>query len=239
MAPKPIRLVARRAVAEFSIIFVGVMLALFADDFRETREERREAQQSLRIMLADLRSDSLEYATQRATSARWAEASAWLADRWNDPEVPRDSAETALYQFTVRSTLELSAAGFDGLRSANRVRLIDSDSLQTALLQYYQRGQLQYASVYAEIMEIAWALHLEVLAPYVENLAGVDGATWPPREPRVEMRGSWNSLTSDARLHSHVIWLGRVSGAFVSTMASAEELTGRLRSEIEAAISEM
>ena len=52
----------RRLATEFFIIFIGVLLALAADDYRETQSERREARQSLFLVLADLTADSTEKA---------------------------------------------------------------------------------------------------------------------------------------------------------------------------------
>ena len=55
---KTLRPLAVRALAEGFAIFAGVLLALVADDWRETRSDRREARESLAVVMADLESDS-------------------------------------------------------------------------------------------------------------------------------------------------------------------------------------
>ena len=51
----------RRIVGEFSIVFLGVLLALAADGFRESRAESAEARASLELLLSDLAADSADF----------------------------------------------------------------------------------------------------------------------------------------------------------------------------------
>ena len=130
----------RRSLSEALAIFIAVAVALAADDWRETRSEREEAIESL--VLADLQSDSVEFAEVEDEAGRQAAAAVWLIRNWDRQDNDLDSLETTLYAFSTGTRLQLSRAGFAGLQNANRLRLLESDSIRIGLQRYYQVTQI-------------------------------------------------------------------------------------------------
>ena len=229
---KTLRPLAVRAFAEGFAIFAGVLLALVADDWRETRSERREAGESLAVVMADLESDSAEYVKVETTARRWTAMAAWLLDDWDGAGRDRDSLEVALYTFSDGESLQLSRAGFDGLESANRLRLLRNDSLRTALLEYYQVAQRERQFRYETVVENNSRLSA-ALVPHVIHPAGAEpGSVWPPRERSLRLRRPWSAVAADPELHYAVVRLGRSVDYLADLMDTGDSLSSALRSAI-------
>jgi hypothetical protein len=225
----------RRVISEFAVIFVGVALALAADDFRETQAERREARESLELVVADLLADSTDFASVRSTAETHAAAAAYLTERWSDVEVSEDSIQMALGEFSDRSTLQLSSSAFEGLRNSNRLRLVANDSIRAATARYYQNRQVVIRDFYNDVTKRREALVFEALAPHVRHSEGeAAGRMWPPREPRLTLRTSWEGLTRDPRVHSEIVWFGRFSDFLGQVMSLGEADAGSLMALIRA-----
>jgi hypothetical protein len=217
-----------RSLGEALAIFSGVVLALAADDWRETRSEREEARGSLLVVLADLQADSVAFAEVGAVARRWAGVTSWLIENWDRSAHNVDSLETALYTFSDGGGLQLSRAGFDGLQSANRLRLLANDELRARLLQYYQVDQVATRARYETLVERNERLGV-LLAPHVRDPGGIQpGSMWPV-EQRVHLRHAWTEIAADAVLYQHLIKVGRSSDYLAARMAAGEETAGTLR----------
>ena len=162
----------RRGAGEFLIIFVGVVLALAADDLRETRSETEEAEESLALVLADLMADSADFASVGEAVDGHVEAAAWLVERWEDPGTDPDSAELALRAFVSGSALQLNSSAFEGLRNSNRLRLIRKDSVRAAILRYFQFQQVAIRDFNERRADRIKALIFEALPRHVHYLGG-------------------------------------------------------------------
>jgi hypothetical protein len=210
-------------------MFAGVLLALVADDWRETRSEREEARESLGVVLSDLRADSLEFAELGAVSRHWTERASWLIHSWDRVDQSVDSVELALFSFSEGGSLQVSRAGFDGLQSANRIRLLESDSLRDQLLEYYQVDQVATLARYETLVRRNERLG-ELLAVHVRDPGGAAaGSMWPVEEQRVRLRHPWPEVATDHLLFQHLIKVGRGSDSLARRMAGGESSAGELR----------
>lgn len=219
----------RRLLGEALAIFAGVLLALVADDWRETRSEREEARESLRVILSDLRADSLEFAELGAVSRHWTDEASWLIDNWDRLDHSVDSLEIALFTFSEGGSLQVSRAGFDGLQSANRIRVLQSDSLRDQLLKYYQVDQVATLARYETLVRRNERLG-ELLAVHVRDPGGgAAGSMWPVEERRVRLRHPWTEVATDPVLFQHLIKVGRSSDNLARRMGDGESLAGELR----------
>jgi hypothetical protein len=228
----------RRGAGEFTIIFVGVVLALAADDFRETRSEAEEAGESLALVYADLVADSLEFVDVGGSTRRHTEAAAWLVERWEDTETDPDSAVLALSAFQTGRNLQLNSSAYEGLLSSNRLRLIKSDSVRAAIVLYYQFRQVAIREFNEGRLSRLETLLYEALPPYVRYLGGEQGGTMLPfQENGMTLRTSFGEVTSDPLVHSEIIWTGRFADFMCQFLLEGEQEASRLmaliRSEIE------
>lgn len=222
-----------RIAAEGLAISLGVLLALAADDWRETRSDRQEARESLGVVLEDLRSDSILFARVGRIASRHTAAAAWMLENWDRIDSPTDSIEQAFYAFSSGERILMSRSAYGGLEASNQLRLLQNDSVRSGLLEYYQG--LQVAIVTYD--ELFWSEGLELLdllAPYVRNPGGRDpGSIWPPEVDKVELRTDWPSITADARLHHQIVFVGRYVDFLSDLLASAEAEASRLISLVQ------
>ena len=225
----------KRHLGELLIVFVGVLLAFAADDFREARSERAEARQSLQLLLVDLAADSAGFARASEWYGDETTDIAWLVQNWHRDNVPIDSLEAGLYTFSNRWTLQLSASAYAGLESPNGLRLIPSSSLRQALLDFYRRRHPDIQRWDADTGGLHRTLVVDYLGTHVLNLPGAaPGSMWPPPEARVTLRTSWPELQSDAELHNVMVQLGRFIDTYASILAQGEEAATQLMVMIRA-----
>ena len=115
-----------RLLAEFLAIFAGAVLALSADGWADRRSEEQEARAGLELVQSDLEADSAQFGPVRSTMSRWMRDAAWLIASWDRRDLPADSVALVFDSFTrSEASLHFNRSGFDGLRDANRLRLID------------------------------------------------------------------------------------------------------------------
>lgn len=211
------------------MIFAGVAVALAADDWRETRGEKREVARSLAIIAADLQRDSLQLFLTQEGARLQAHSGMWLLDRWNAERVPADSAQAVLRVFDQAPRPSFSRAGYEGLSNGNRLGLIDGDELRDALFEYYQVDQASLEAYW----EVVWQRReklLTELAPHIEYLDPLH------ENSRVALRGSWNGLTTDPVLHADLVrYAGSVLFAadlVVDLQADVDVLLAQVRQEV-------
>ena len=221
----------RRWFGEFAVVFLGVALALVADDYRERRSETREVRETLRVVAADLHADSLEFVDVGERMTSHAEAADWLITRW-DEELDPDSVVSALTAFSSRTALQLNSSAFQGLRNANRLHLLGSDTLRSELSDYYQKRHAALEDFNGVESQLRERLIFERLAPYVRNLPGAEDGLWPPVTPPLELRTRWREAAEDPALHSEILWLGRNADYLVEFLADGEVRAGALRTLI-------
>ena len=132
----------RRLLGEFTVIFVSIVLALVADDWRESRSEREEGLDALELILADLESDARGYQHFQERLGEQAQSAADLlqhAEHGSAPgEIVASYGGVVLYY-----NFEVGAAAYRGLAGSGGLRLIASDTVVAALASYYD-GSVAY-----------------------------------------------------------------------------------------------
>ncbi|MHC4405937.1 MAG: hypothetical protein ACYTG0_40365 [Planctomycetota bacterium] len=98
-----------RILGQLALVFVGVLLALAADDWRQGREEAAFGAAALGAILADLHADSAalqglvdSYAVDDASGAR-------LLANIDNPGFPRDSVEAYLRAWSCPLSVDSSS----------------------------------------------------------------------------------------------------------------------------------
>ena len=224
-----------RLGGEALAIFAGVAMALIAEDWRQEVGEREEARESLALIATDLRADSAAFASFQRGRARHAyRAANWLIVNWDDAQLNRDSIEVQLYHFSRGNFLQVSRSAFEGLRDANRLRLLDSEPLRAGLADYYQVQQ-PAVTTYSEIFFESITGLLDVLALHQRGLPGGDlEHLWPPAEQRVELLAPWSEISSDRLLHHRVLMAGRVADAGSRVTQDVEDRIAELLALVDA-----
>lgn len=131
----------RRLLAEFLAIFAGVVLGLLADDWRQARVDRADGADALRLIAADLASDSAELAGRLDAVRADVEAASWLTRSWDRADAPADSTERALNRFYLTAYYQPSNATYESLKSGDRLHIIRDDGLRSRIVHYFQNRE--------------------------------------------------------------------------------------------------
>lgn len=146
---------AQRAVAEFVIIVVGVLVALAVDGWREDRAERELERQYLERLLTDVRAGTARLIGSVGEHLQAAERNMEVVApflRYGDP-IPIDTASfvAALYQSSRSVVLNLAEAfpntAFEELRSTGGFALIRDPGLRSAVIAHFvfiERSALRF-----------------------------------------------------------------------------------------------
>jgi hypothetical protein len=129
----------KRAFAELAVIFAGVTLGLLADDWRLARQELAEANDALALLERDLVVDSAELDAARGVLARHSEAAVWFQVHWKRDSADTDAAGRAFLAYLAIPQFTFPRSAFEGLRTNNRLSLIQPDFLRGAVIEYYDR----------------------------------------------------------------------------------------------------
>jgi len=162
-----------RGLAEIAIIVAGVLIALAADAWRESREEDRMAMEYRSALIDDLVADSVLYAA--LIDSGWFEVQAAAVDSILEflAEPRRDSDPITLAQWLMNSSRlslgQKASATFDDMRSSGRLSLLEDVALRRSLIDYYglppvldERG---YAVMVAAALDQGPALAARLLGP--------------------------------------------------------------------------
>jgi hypothetical protein len=221
------------------IVFVGVLLALAADDIRETRSEASEARQSLGLLLEDVAADSASFASTATAHREEATWIAWLIENWARSELPADSLERAFWVLGTTSSTRLSRSAYSGLESANRLRLLRPDSLQHLIRRYYQDLQPGVEQFQTETRTLERQVGREHLGHYVVGQPGaVPGTMWPVADESVEFRTPWAEIQADVELHYLLVTLGRRMDSLSTRLSEGEVEAGRVLAAIRSVLGE-
>lgn len=132
---------ARRALSEFLIVLLGVMGALFAESWRQDRDEARSAEASIALLLEDLRTDSARLGGVLGFLPIRDTASAIILLETRRPEISPDSALTLLRRLLVASDYAPSRSTYESLLQNDGLRHLGSADLQARIVRYYQETQ--------------------------------------------------------------------------------------------------
>jgi len=131
-----------RLAAEFGVIFLSIILALIADDWRETRSERQDGLDSLELILEDLHEEESgldrfqEVLTEQVAAA--AELIRILEERGDPGEIARAYSRVVLY-----FNYESAHPAYRGLAESGGLRLIEDAAVRDAIIDYHD-GTIPY-----------------------------------------------------------------------------------------------
>ncbi len=173
-----------RWLAEFAVIFLSIVLALLADDWRERRSEREEGLDALELILADLRSEASGFAHFQERLREQAESAADLITLIESDGSPQEVTR-AFMGVVLYFNFEVGSAAYPGLVSSGGLRLIGNDTVRTALSGYYD-GSIPYM----DGLRLAMERDAELVASEGRRYF----VRMPPRDAEGDFRsgGSWS-----------------------------------------------
>ena len=119
----------RRAVGELAIIILGVLIALWVDELRQTRTDRATEAAYIQGLAMDLRNDLAELDSAAVWSSRFEAAAGTVLSFLDGESKDLDSLVSAVAIAGWQYPPEFSTHTIDDLRSTGNLRLISRISL--------------------------------------------------------------------------------------------------------------
>jgi len=169
-----------RLFGEFSVIVLGVLVALAVDSWVETRSERARERQALEALRADLLLNAGDLGSLSEVNAVQVARLQWLRGLPNDGSVrfPLDSLPVLTNAANSTGSFAPVLRTYDALVSTGELRLIRSQEIQLSLAEL-QKGFVQYLD-YRDQAATVWLLTFK---PVWHEWIGVDheeGVLPPP-----------------------------------------------------------
>jgi len=148
----------KRLLGEFAVIFVSILLALVADDWRETRSERQDGLDALVLIVEDLQEEAegltrfRGHLTDQAVAA--AELIRLLEQRGDPVEIARAYSDVVLFY-----NYESAHPAYRGLAESGGLRLIEDATVREAIVEYHDGSVL-----YMDALRIAMEVDAQTLA---------------------------------------------------------------------------
>ena len=134
----PIRRRVRSLAAEFVLIVVGVLLALWVDSWRQGVEDAAREAELLRAIQADLTADSLFLARQRESLPRQIRAAHGLLQLDPDDLPSTDSIDRLDMGFAVMTPDGWSESAYTAMLESGELASVRDPDLARALTRYYE-----------------------------------------------------------------------------------------------------
>ena len=223
-----------RLAAELGAVFLGVTLGLLADDWRESRTDRRDDEEALLAFLADLAADSVDLNNLRSNMEVDDSSAMWIRQRLGQPGVDVDSAALRIIAIFDAQSYQGPRATYAGLRSAGRLGLIGDDELRRAITNYYEELQPHLVGYYNAYDELWYpfrkAASLDWQLVYAQgsrsyDLRGVVG---------LRLGTSWERFPTDPQLRYYLEELGVLSSVIAAQAQSVLDRNAALRASIQA-----
>lgn len=219
-------------IGEFGMIVLGVMVALGADSYMDSRDEAERARASLSLLVEDLVSDSsrmqdIAYYPPAHDSVR--------AILWSTPSsaaLPDDSVLVLLGRLFIMPDFAPSRTTYESLVASDGIRYLGDAAFRAQLVRYYQEHQVDVAQWYDW-----WSREYIVMADLLREVQTPGPADFDEamrRWTRVPQRltKSWREIRSDDILMSQ-LWqvdtyeqnlAARISDALESNAALVEQV---------------
>ncbi len=223
----------RRFLLEFVAIFGGVTLGLLAEDWRQSRIDRRDAQEALELIAADLLADSLWMTGSRSALERHVRSAAWLQEYWSEATVDPDSLSQALWGFLWVEAPQFRRVAYASLQDGDRLGLIEDDSLRLGIIEYYEYWQAE-AHFYTEGnygQRQIW--YDDIITDHALLPPGREpGTVWPPEIGPLRVTSSWRQIRADNLVHNHATAVAMWAQIALERMDDAHARISALRSRI-------
>lgn len=181
----------RRAVGELAIIILGVLIALWVDDLRQTRTDRATEAAYIQGLATDLRNDLAELDSAAVWSSRFEAAAGTVLSFLDGEPKDLDSLVSAVVIAGWQYPPEFSTHTIDDLRSTGNLRLISDAELKRAVSSYYQAIE-RFERLRQPLMERVWdgydshvgeilspSQRLEALRRVYPGERGLSDIPWP------------------------------------------------------------
>ena len=223
-----------RLAAEFCVIVVGVLVALAADDWRQSRDDRAREQALMNGLHSDLVADSIGLAQIQLINRRWDESSVWLQRRMRmEPVPPVDSVSAQISGVIFHRFYQPVNAAYASLTQAGEMSLIRDPTLRRRITEYYEVRQPYMLQFQDHVMN-AWYVWSEVFWDYVDVPLPADSSRHWPAEFRFV--GTWQDFEADPRVRPALTSIGVFGGNRAQRVAEVleanRELAAALRAEI-------
>jgi hypothetical protein len=200
---------------EFLVVFLSVVLALVANDWRQSRIDRRSERQALALMLRELRQDSLDLTFYRRRLLGQDSAAAWLVTHVDRRDVPADSVRRAAIHATSYFNYRPTFPTYDGLRTSGRLTLIREVGLHDAVVSFFGgtvpylddlRQKVKSRSLETARAQLAHFMPRPAPGSGVFSISGDNTPGW----------AEWKQTTSLAAIRADHQYLGDVAALGVS-----------------------
>ena len=170
----------KRVIAEFLAIFAGVTLSLFAEDWRQGREDRQREAEFLAEISQDLARDSTELGSLLAQMESWDAASLWVNRNARQSSMPRDSVFRYLRRFGIISFYQPVRSGYVSIRDAGLLHLLNDGDVRRGIVDYYEVRQPYIEQFFALVFD-GWNRWYRISAPHIDWVAPEDRESMCPR----------------------------------------------------------
>ena len=222
-----------RLAAEFTVIVVGVLVALAADDWRQGAEERESAEAATALLIEDLRRDSVELARVVGYRPGTRPHMGRLLMYTDRSDFPRDSAEFAMRRLLLSTPYNPVRSTFDLLIDQDRLRHIGDLGIQSGIVRYYDEYQDRVV-MWSALYRRAFGLYGDAYAQYMSPMAeSVEQATtsWASIDARLTV--SWDVLRQDNVFMNSVMGLQAMGQFYEQFARDALEANSGLLVELE------
>ena len=204
---------ARRGIAGFGVIVVGVMTALAGDAWLEARGGRARAEALIPLLQEDLTADSASAA--RIVQTRSLHDSIYAAI-WATPAeaiLPQDSVISLLVGVLTTYPFGANRTAFDALTDTDGLRYLEAGKLAPPLLRYYQRQEsvVLWASRATQQYDVVMQLVGKYVTPRPANLE--DGLAEWTGVP-LGLTGTWTEIRQDEALMTALWYRAAMEGVF-------------------------
>lgn len=194
-------------------IFVAVTASLYANEWRDHRNDVQQERQALQLISADLVRDSALVADVAEVFKDNERASAWLSEHWARSSVDADSLGRTVQTYLTGGFYWPQDAAFTSLRDGGGLDLIEDASLRTAIIQYYSVSQAQLVNMVSIHMSAVLQL-LDLLGTHFLLFRGASpGSMWPPAPTPPVSLSTWPELRHDSRLYNKATFVGGVAAS--------------------------
>jgi hypothetical protein len=172
-------------------VFLSVVLAFFADDWRNRQDEARAAEASLRLVLRDLEQDRRGYARLRQALQEQEAAATSLLSLLGKDEATAEELSEAADRALGMMVFDPSYAAYQGLEQTGQLRAIRDAALRDLLVVHYTET-LDYLEALRERELVAWERALALAARHFMWVAAE-----PPKVRRVVAVSSASEIRQD------------------------------------------
>ena len=216
-----------RLLAEFVVIFAGIVFGLLADDWRQERNEAKEGVAALRLLQTDLVADSAEVASRLWHARKDSNVTSLLIGAWDDLEASSEYLEKAIYWYYVTTYYQPFNSTFESLKAGYNLRLIEDKELRAGIIEYFQNRQVYLQ----QVVDLSFDADFKTMDKLNQHIRlSPKGYRWG----QLKILSSLETLYADSEVRNAIAWSGWIASFMVSTFEQGLEENAALRARIAA-----